>query len=338
MNDTLRGALRFAVTKAALRDLVRAKMLTDNGGLSPSPLSLPRSLGDTLTVLSGAPGAAPWLADLLPQEAAEIIAGSAWYEKTIAAASVAASETENLPGEAPRSGPEGVPGFGEILELEGLSFRRVLGGSFREASVFPHTEETGDFLIALTKTSRASWEAFLRANPEWRGENGPSLAERGLVDPNYLVREPRPPESDPGDPAQPVTGVSWYAAEAYCRWLNAFLPPALAGWELRLPTEAEWSCAAGLAAAAGEAPGLPGGFLRTLWEWCGDPYGPLNFFPLSPELQRALPSPERALRGGSWLNSPNSSGVETRGSLPPAFCSPFVSFRPLIAPKQEAGP
>ncbi|MDR2403841.1 MAG: SUMF1/EgtB/PvdO family nonheme iron enzyme [Spirochaetaceae bacterium] len=334
MNETLQGALRFAVTKAALRDLIRAKMLTDNGGLSPSPFSLLHSLEDTLTALSGAPGAAPWLADLLPPEAADLVAGSVWYEKTIAAASAPASEPGIFPGESPRSGM--APGFGERIELEGLSFREVFGGAFRESSVFPHTEETGDFLIALTKTTRVSWEAFLRANPEWRKENSSSLEERGLISPDYLAQEPRPPGSDPGDLNRPVTGVSWYAAEAYCRWLSAFLPPSLAGWELRLPTEAEWSYAARLA-AAGETPGLPEGFFRTLWEWCEDPYGPLNFFPLSPERQRTMPSPERVLRGGSWLDFPDSSGEETRGSLPPAFCSPFVSFRPVIAPRR-AGP
>ncbi len=36
----------------------------------------------------------------------------------------------------------------------------------------------------------------------------------------------------------PVTGVSWFDAVAYCRWLSA-----KTGMTFRLPTEAEWECA-----------------------------------------------------------------------------------------------
>ena len=38
---------------------------------------------------------------------------------------------------------------------------------------------------------------------------------------------------------QPVIGVTWYEAAAYCAWLSA-----QTGYELRLPTEAEWEAAA----------------------------------------------------------------------------------------------
>ena len=41
---------------------------------------------------------------------------------------------------------------------------------------------------------------------------------------------------------QPVIGVTWYEANAYCAWLSSQV--ATQGYEIRLPTEAEWEAAA----------------------------------------------------------------------------------------------
>jgi formylglycine-generating enzyme required for sulfatase activity len=42
----------------------------------------------------------------------------------------------------------------------------------------------------------------------------------------------------------PVIWVSWHEAMAFCHWLTGVLPKALAGYGVRLPTEAEWEKAA----------------------------------------------------------------------------------------------
>jgi formylglycine-generating enzyme required for sulfatase activity len=46
-------------------------------------------------------------------------------------------------------------------------------------------------------------------------------------------------DTDFNNPSQPVVGVSWYEARAYCAWLAHCL-----GHEVRLPTEVEWERAA----------------------------------------------------------------------------------------------
>jgi len=122
-----------------------------------------------------------------------------------------------------------------------------------------------------------------------------------------------------------MADVSWFAAVQFCAWLSTQLPPQLAGWEVRLPSEAEWEYAAKTKAFN------PGDF----WEWTIDPFAPLSFLPAPASAIAALSSPERSVRGGSWRNPAGSVTNETRGHLPPESASPFVSFRPVIALKED---
>jgi hypothetical protein len=311
--DLLRAASRFGSTRAALRDLIRAKVLIDNRGLSPSPGSLFRSAGDIINFLSETPGAAAWLADLLPPEAASRVSGSGWYEKQILAGD-AAGAAEALP-----------PGPGGRFRLGSLDFTTIPGGILAQSSPFPWKIDIPELRICDTEIPPAVFEAFWAARPEWARSNIERLQEQKLVTGDYLSG---------GGESPGITQVSWYAAEAFCSWLSTRLPPSMEAWEVRLPTEAEWEYAAKAVRswAASDISGLSGGG----WEWCLDPYAPLCFIEAPAEAVEAAGSPERSLRGGSWVNSGAPVRPETRASLPPAYCSPFVSFRPVIARKTSA--
>ncbi|MBN1955426.1 MAG: SUMF1/EgtB/PvdO family nonheme iron enzyme [Anaerolineae bacterium] len=135
------------------------------------------------------------------------------------------------------------------------------------------------------------------------------------------------------DPSQPVVGVSWYEALAYCRWLSA-----KTGREYRLPTEAEWEKAArgrdgrrypwagewdpsrcnnktsgpGCTTPVGQYPtgdsvyGV-GDMVGQVWEWCSSNYAsyPYSADDGREDLETDAP---RILRGGSWWND-NPPGV-----------------------------
>ncbi|MDR0624141.1 MAG: formylglycine-generating enzyme family protein [Treponema sp.] len=315
VDEILKAASRFGTTRAALRDLVRAKFLADNRGLSPSPVGLLHSAGDIIGFLSETPGAAPWLAGILPPEAASRISASSWYTRQIDESGKLAN-SEHLP-----SAPAG------RFRLGPLSFTALPGGVLVQSSVFPHTVDIGEFRISETEVSAAAYGAFLSARPQWGRENLESLREQGLATGDYLAEGASP------EGTEAITQISWYAAGAYCAWLSTLLPPSMEGYEVRLPTEAEWEYAAKTAGNRG-APDITG-FRGGNWEWCGDPYAPLNFIAVSPEAAEAAGSPERPVRGGSRANPGSSVTPETRASLPPAMCSPFVSFRPVIAPKRS---
>jgi formylglycine-generating enzyme required for sulfatase activity len=165
--------------------------------------------------------------------------------------------------------------------------------------------------------------------------------------------------------SQPVVGVSWYEAAAFCAWLDAlghtegWLPQ---GWKIRLPTEAEWEVAAMWDAAAralrpwaspvgeiwqnseeaGIARTCPVGlFLQgaspcgaldmagNVWEWCASSY---KGYPAQATKVRDDFTPgdfDIALRGGSYLQNARS-GWSARLGNSPYIRNVFRGFRVAV--------
>jgi formylglycine-generating enzyme required for sulfatase activity len=90
------------------------------------------------------------------------------------------------------------------------------------------------FFAAKTLVTNAEFARFVEdggyATREHWTEDGWSFKEKkGWSHPDYWQNERF------NDPFQPVVGVSWHEAVAYCNWLAA-----KNGWLCRLPTEQEW--------------------------------------------------------------------------------------------------
>jgi len=282
LNEILRASSRFASTRAALRDLLRAKILLDNNGGSPAPTALFGSISDILTFLSENPNSAWWLADLLPQEAANIVKASAWYEN---------------PYQTNHTVIDGL--FDITTTARSVRQRQIAGISFVDI-------EPGERLtISEYPVSRSLFETFLNQNPQWREHQTDYFPNEISINPAETL-------------GNNITGITWYAADAFCKWLTIRLPSSLAGHEVRLPTEDEWLRHSKIRI---------NNIQNSAWEWCADPYVPLNFISASQESIEIVGSLERSLRRSVF-----SSSEETRASLPPDISSPFVTFRVVIAP------
>ena len=163
-------------------------------------------------------------------------------------------------------------------------------------------------------------------------------------------------------PRQPVVGVSWFDAVAYCDWLSG-----VQGGQFRLPTEAEWEKAAlggadGAKYPWGDEPfdGNGGRFRQdATWqvgaapanryglidigfnvhEWCSDWYDPA-YYALSPEHDpQGSPSGDvtggrlparRASRGGAWRHAVKVSRCAARSSIPPDYRYNDYGFRVVL--------
>ena len=325
----IKAAARFAVTRASLRDLVRANAFAAGTGIPPSPLRFCQAAAEMVKFLEDNHGSASWLADTLPADSASVLIASAWYQNQLA--SFAEITAREVLGEKPGDNPGSVFPSGQI-RVNGLLFNGISGGNLVQSEPFPHEVPVDSFLICAAAVPAPAYADFLDANPQWKQDNRGELIKNNLVNSEYLA-DYSAIGSAGSRVASGITSVSWFAAQAFCEWLTGKLPVSFRGWEVRLPAEAEWEYAAKTSRKYNSSIFIQenatsyGG----IWEWCHEPYAPLSFIKAPSEWIDAVGSPEQTVRGGAWQNV---TGIETRASLPPTACSPFISFRPVIVRKQ----
>jgi formylglycine-generating enzyme required for sulfatase activity len=210
------------------------------------------------------------------------------------------------------------------------------------------TVDVPTFYIGRYEVTVAQYAAFVRAT-------GHRVTDAGAL---------------AGGPSFPVVLVAWTDALAYTRWLHETLasssttPEALArllrdGWQLTLPTEAEWEKAArgddgrifpwGDAPRAeranyeGPGPTRVGSFAcpecpyglsdmsGNVWEWTRSPYQP---YPYDPTDDRTGLDVESLwiMRGGSFSDGPQNVRAAVRGGADPGARRAFIGFRVAISP------
>ena len=127
------------------------------------------------------------------------------------------------------------------VNIHGMRFLRLSGGEFlvgADGYSFPFPAAVADFFIMDREVTNELFTLFLFDNPEWRIENKESLMAKGLVNQDYLK------DLDNSETSSPVNFVSWYAAEAFCTWLEGLLPDFLSDYRVELPDEYQWEWAA----------------------------------------------------------------------------------------------
>jgi len=200
-----------------------------------------------------------------------------------------------------------------------------------------HRVQIDAFLLATTQVTNEQYAQFLQSTSS--------------------VPPPLWNDSKFNHPQQPVVAVSWHEAVRYCEWLSA-----QTGRRFRLPTEAEWECAArgGLEQKQfpwGDDPpqSLPN--YATRWqtgsepvahyapnafglydigdnvhEWCSDWYDP-SYYATSPDRnpkgpdQCPMKPARKSSRGGSWRHHIKVARCSARSSIPPEFQYADYGFR-----------
>tara|TARA_A100001388_G_scaffold223196_1_gene174007 strand:- start:238 stop:1569 length:1332 start_codon:yes stop_codon:yes gene_type:complete len=260
-------------------------------------------------------------------------------------------------------------------------YAEIPGGKFRmgaeidapflfDNEKYAHDVEVAPFAIARAPVTNSEFSEFVEAdgyiNDAYWCEDGIAWRNMRNIDhPGYWVKDGpgrwrmRRFEHDIELPEnEPVIHVSWYEANAYCRWAG-----------LRLPTELEWEVAAlGMPAADGslattkrrypwgdtpptsncanldaralgsiDVGALPDGdsafgcrqMLGNVWEWTADRFLPFpDFAPDSyKEYSKNLFGNTRVLRGGAWTTRGRMMHGTYRNYFSPDRWNIFSGFR-----------
>lgn len=162
----------------------------------------------------------------------------------------------------------------------------------------------------------------------------------------------------------PLCNISWYSAIEYCQWLdNLYKDELPAGFNLRLPTEAEWEKSArgtdgrlypwgdkfdsvrcntqesglkstspvGVYSPQGDSPYGIADMLGNVWEWTQTLFEKYPYDSNDGRENMKTPG-DRVLRGGSYFEEGRAFKITLRWNLPPKSGGGLGGFRICLAP------
>ncbi len=337
LDTFLDSAAALVESEPMLKDYLTAIINAERGNGVVSPANLLNIVQEYIHYLDSRPAFLFWLPEALSSDHHAIITDSEWFRH---ASAEYVQHTSSAPDDMPVK-------TGEI-SVHGMSFVGMSSGSFilgkNSDTEYPVSVAVQGFYILDREVTRSMYADFLDENPGWRRSNLERLKNNGLVTEDYLLDF-----DTPGAPDMPVRYISYYAADAFCRWLEKSLPAELKGMRVRLPREEEWEWAAvrdnpagGVFQAAGISGPAPAAVKNNLgifdlsgnlWEWCENWYYPADYLLWTetgkrPNLLNS--GVEKVVRGGSWANPADEVTIRNRGSQPAEWCTAFTGFRPII--------
>jgi len=143
---------------------------------------------------------------------------------------------------------------------DGNPYLPVAGAEFHSALPSGRQDQVlvRGFLLQRHPVTNAEFLAFVGAHPQWQRGSVPRI----LADADYLGHWSGPLELGPrAAAAQPVTRVSWFAAQAYCEAEQA-----------RLPSWYEWELAAAASGTQRDARSDPA-WRQQILDWYARPAG-----------------------------------------------------------------
>ncbi len=237
--------------------------------------------------------------------------------------------------------PEAAPAALQFLEFDGgLVEIGHDGRGFSFDNELPrHSSYVAPFTLASRLVTNGEYLAFIEAGGYrepglWLAEGWDKVASGELAAPLYWRRHPDGCWIEftlhgelPLDPARPVTHLSLYEADAYARWCDA-----------RLPTEAEWECAARLASIeAGRlhpSAALDAGLTQMFgacWQWTSSSYAPYPGYAPAPgaigEYNGKFMVNQYVLRGSSCATPGDHPRASYRNFFPASARWQFTGIR-----------